>query len=282
MKVLRGGNKMKTQKVEKKNTTIIEYGSMAEFYQYICDTPFNDSFRWATHESVEGSKSFTQTSNFEEAVDLMKNGWQDMSQKLTQKLKVEEKRLEPATKAKNVYGVAGYQAVVPLYLNGVPTNMVSKKQVPVKQKVITLNKSICYGWTTTTDEIVKESIKAFQIVKRLEAQGYRCNLNIILGTSEGSDGQYIAKVRVKNSTEKLNLSKLAFPLVHPSMLRRLFMRWIEVYPGVPKSFVGGYGHPMKVEQIKEVAPLENGEYILPAKITKDVNQINTIEDLGEI
>ena len=273
---------MKTQKVEKNNTTIIEYGSMAEFYQYICDTPFNDSFRWASHQSVEGSKNFTQTKNFEEAVDLMKNGWQDMSQKLTQKLKIEEKRFEPATKAKNVYGVSGYQAVVPLYLNGVPTNMVSRKQVPVKQKVITLNKSICYGWTTTTEEIIQESIKAFQIVKRLEAQGYRCNLNVILGTSEDSDGQYIAKVRVKNSTEKLNLSKLAFPLVHPSMLRRLFMRWIEVYPGVPKSFVGGYGHPMKVEQIKEVAPLENGEYILPAKIAKDINQIKTIEDLGEI
>lgn len=276
---------MKVQKVAKKNTTIVEYGSMAEFYKYICDTPFNDSFRWEKHQSVNGSYSYAQTKNFDEAVDLMKNGWKDMSEKLTQKLKIEEKRTEPIMKAKTTYGVAGYQAIVPLYLNGVPTNMASKKMVPVKQKVITLNKSICYGCHTTTDEIVKESIKAFQIVKKLEAQGFRCNLNVLLGSSKGSDGQYVAyvaKVRVKNSTEKLNLSKLAFPLVHPSMLRRLFLRWIEVYPGVPKEFVGGYGHPMNVYDIKEVAPLEKGEYILPAKIKKDINQINTIEDLGDI
>lgn len=281
VKVLRGGNIMKTQKA-KKSTTIVEYGSMAEFYQYICDTPFNDSFRWEKHQSVDGSYTYAQTKTFDEAVDLMKNGWHDMSQKLTQKLKIEEKRTEPIMKAKTTYGVAGYQAIVPLYLNGVPANMASKKMVPVKQKVITLNKSICYGCHTSTDEIVKESIKAFQIVKKLEAQGYRCNLNVLLGSSEGLDGQYVVKVRVKNSTEKLNLSKLAFPLVHPSMLRRLFLRWIEVFPGVDKSFVGGYGHPMNVYDIKEVAPLEKGEYILPAKITKDINQINTIEDLGEI
>jgi hypothetical protein len=272
---------MKVSEGKVSESKVVEYNSMNEFYKYICETPFNDSFRWENHQSVTASKPFTQTENFDEAVELMKNGWQDMSKKLTQKLKVEEKRLEPTTKAKNVYGVAGYQAVVPLYLNGVPTNMISRKQVPVKQKVITLNKCINYSWYVNTEEIIEESIKAFTIIKKLEAQGYRCNLNVIVAPSK-PDYRYVVKIRVKNSTEKLNLSKLAFPLVHPSMLRRLYLRWLEVFPGVPKSFVSGYGVPMKVDEIKKTIALENGEYILPAKITKDISKINSIEDLGDI
>lgn len=132
-------------------------------------------------------------------------------------------------KPRTCLGVQDYQAVVPLYLMGVPNNMVTKKMVPMKQKVITLNKSIDYNAGVSADDIMDESIKAMQIVKKLEAQGYRCNLNIVLGTSAGSK-QFIIKVRIKSANEKLNISKLALPLVHPSMLRRLFFRFIEVYP----------------------------------------------------
>lgn len=275
---------MKVNAGKTSKSKVIEYNSMSEFYKYLCDTPFNNSFRWAEHKSVTNSVSFTQTKNFDEAVDLMKNGWKDMSEKLVQRLKVEEQKMEPVMKPKTVYGVAGYQAVVPLYLNGVPTNMLSKKQVPVKQKVITLNKCINYSWTWETKDIVEESIKAFRIIKKLEANGYRCNLNVILGTSNpcNDDEAYIVKIRVKNSTEKLNLAKLAFPLVHPSMLRRLMLRWEEVFPSVSKGFVGNYGHPMEKEEMAKVFDLEKGEYILPARITKDVTKITGIEDLGDI
>ena len=54
--------------------SIVEYKSIAEFYDYLCTTPFNDVFRWSKHSSVDGSESFTKTKSFDEAVDLMKNG----------------------------------------------------------------------------------------------------------------------------------------------------------------------------------------------------------------
>ena len=272
---------MKVSEGKTSKTKVIEYTSMNDFYKYICETPFNDSFRWADHYSVTSSANWTKTNNFEEAVQLMKNGWTDMSNKLTKELKVSEKNMQTVMKSKTTYGVAGYQAIVPLYLNGVPNNMASKKMVPIKQKVITLNKSINYSGSTDSDDIVKESLKAFKIVKKFEAQGYRCNLNVLLGASR-SEANYILKIRVKNATEKLNVSKLAFPLVHPSMLRRLYLRWLEVFPGVPSSFVGSYGHPMSIDEMKDVVDFEKAEYILPAKITADVDNINTIDDLGRI
>ena len=39
----------------------IKYDSLNEFYNYICDTPINETFRWEKHESVDGSKIFTKT-----------------------------------------------------------------------------------------------------------------------------------------------------------------------------------------------------------------------------
>lgn len=261
-------------------TEVVEYDSLHEFYEYLIHTPFNDAFCWAKHSSVDGGYYFTKTRDFSEAVELFKNGWSDMATKLVQKLKVIESKTEPTMKPKNVLGVCGYQAIVPLYLQGVPNNMVTKKMTPVKQKVITLNKSIDYNGGVSADQIIEESIKAMQIVKKLEAQGYRCNLNIVLGTTAGYPSkQFVVKVRIKSANEKMNISKLAFPLVHPSMLRRLFFRFIEVYPNVTKNFVSGYGKPATSDEMRNIF---KGEYLLPNFIKKDVNTIKTIDDLENI
>lgn len=275
---LRGGFKMKVE--NNKGYEVVEYNSLNEFYNYICDTPFNDSFIWAKHASVDGDYYFTQTRNFEEATEILKNGWSDMSSKLTQRLNVVKNQVQPAMKAKTINSVAGFQPIVPLYLSGVPTNMVNRKMVPVKQKVITLNKSISYKCSIKTEQIVEESTKAMMIVKKLEAQGYRVNLNVIMGGIE-SDLKLITKIRIKSAGEKLNISKLAFPLVHPSMLRRLMFRFIEVYPKVTKSFVKGYGSPVSDDEAYNLFK-DSGEYLLPAFIKKDVSTINTIDDLANV
>jgi hypothetical protein len=272
---------MKAEQINSK-TEVIQFDSLQEFYKYICDTPFNEAFRWVDHSSVSGDKNWTKTESFDEAVQLFKNGWSDMATKLVQKLKVIEAKTEPHMKPRSKLDVCGYQPIVPLYLSGVPTSMMNKKMVPIKQKVITLNKSLDYSGGTSSDKIVEESIKAMQIVKKLEAQGFRCNLNIALGTTAGwgkDEKQFIIKVKIKSANEKLNVSKLAFPLVHPSMLRRLFFRFIEVYPHVTKNFVSGYGHPATSSELRKVFI---GEYLLPNFIKKDVNTINTINDLESV
>ena len=270
---------MRTEQITDK-TEVVEYDNLHEFYEYLIHTPFNDAFCWAKHSSVDGDYYFTKTRDFSEAVELFKNGWSDMATKLVQKLKVIESKTEPTMKPRTCLGVQGYQAIVPLYLQGVPNNMVTKKMTPVKQKVITLNKSIGYNGRVSADQIIEESIKAMQIVKKLEAQGYRCNLNIVLGTTAGYPSkQFIVKVRIKSANEKLNVSKLAFPLVHPSMLRRLFFRFIEVYPNVTNSFVCGYGRPADSDEIRKIF---KNEYLLPNFIRKDVNKIKGIDDLENI
>lgn len=268
---------MKTEQITAK-TEVIEFDSLKEFYEYCINTPINEAFRWSRHGSVSGDEHFTKTKNFEEAIELFKNGWSDMASKLVQKLKVIENQVQPSVKAKPVNAVAGYHPIVPMYLSNQPNAMVSKRMVPVKQKVITVNKSIDYSGGVNSDVIIDESIKAMQIVKKLEAQGLRVNLNIVLGSAEHGK-QFIMKVRIKSANEKLNVSKLAFPLVHPSMPRRLFFRFIEVYPKITKDFTYGYGHPATSSELRQMFP---GEYLLPNFIKKDVESINSINDLENL
>jgi hypothetical protein len=206
----------------------------------------------------------------------MKNGWKDMAQKLTHTIKMQDLQIDKNFKAKNYLDVCGYQAIVPLYLQGVPNNMVNKRMVPIKQKVVTINKCVQYSANVRKETIIEESIKALQIIKKIESQGVRCNLNVVVHTTKTNCKDYLLKIRIKNANEKMNVSKLAFPLVHPSMLRRLFFRFLEIYPDVEKGYVNSYGQPANVRNTKD---LLKDEYVIPSIFSKDIEDVKTLQDI---
>lgn len=260
----------------------IEFSSLEDFYKYIINTPLNDTFKFESLTSVTARESFCGTKSFEEAIELFKNGWSEMSERLSNRLKVEGK-FEPTMTYRNVQSVQGYHPIVPLYLIGIPNNMITKKMVPMKQKVVTLNKSLDYSVRVKTEQIIEESIKAFRIIQKLESQNYRVNLNLVIGASgsmwNSSGEKYFIRIRLKSANEKLNISKLSFPLVHPSMLRRLYFRFIEVHPPVSKSFLHGYGSPQSPQVLRSIWP---DDILLPQFINKDIEKINTLEDLENL
>ena len=249
-----------TTKTYGKNTSYIrEFDSLNEFESYITNTPLNETFRWQKLSSTNGSYSFTQTQSYEEATKLLKDGWSSMAQEITKKLNVIKNQVVNEHVQKILYDVVGFQASVPRYLQGIPTSMVNKKLVPVKQKVITLDKDISYNASIKTEQIIEASVQTLQLIKKIEAQGIRVNLNLIWGVAAG-DTKEVAKVRLKSANERLNISKLSFPLVHPSMLRRLCFRYLEVAPTVTKSYTWGYGAPLDGSKLKTYC---KDEYVLP-------------------
>lgn len=256
----------------------VRFNTIDEFYNYITSTPLNKVFEWGELSSVKNDEKFSKTKSFEEAVDLLTNGCDDISKKLTNQLNMKV-NLQSGTKNKNVYDVQGFQCCVPLYLQGVPTSMIARKSIPVKQKVITIVKSIDYLANVTADEIIEQSIKALEIIKKIESQGVRCNLDILVGLRvTNQDNAVCLRVRVKKSTEKLNISKLAFTMVHPSMLRRLVFRFIEVYPNITSGYKRGYGRLIDDKYIREsIIDKKQNEYYLPNFINVDINSVNDLE-----
>ena len=266
-------------KETKHNKTVIrEFTSVNEFENYITTSPLNEVFRWETLSSVKGTQSFTQTKSYEEATSLFKNGWDSMAKNITHKLNVKKCQTLDTHVQKVMFDVVGFQASVPRYLQGIPTNMVNKKLVPIKQKVITLNKDISYNAMTSTQDIIDASIQTLQLIKKIEAQGIRVNLNLVFGVKANGNTE-VVKIRLKSANERLNISKLAFPLVHPSMLRRLLFRYIEVAPTVTKGFKWGYGYPLDGSQLKAYC---KDEYVLPRLFDGDITQINDLATICNI
>ena len=258
-----------------KTTNIREFSSLSSFYEYITETPINTAYKWKTLQSVSNGKKFTGTESFEEAVDLFKNGWDDMAKKLTKKLNVQPNCSVTSYVQKTVYDIVGFQCSVPRYLQGIPTNMVNKRLTPVKQKVVTLNKDFTYNSKTSTEDIIEASIQTMQVVKMIEAQGVRVNLNVIFGTTAGNTME-IVKIRIKSANERVNISKLAFPLVHPSMLRRLCFRYIEVAPTITDDYKYGYGKPLNGSQLKQYC---KDEYVLPRLFDGNLSQLGELSTI---
>ena len=249
-----------------------EFSSLNDFETYITNTPLNDTFRWTKLASVSGSEEFTGTDSYEQAVEMFKNGWQSKAEELTKKLKVIQNQVIDAQVQKVIFDVVGFQASVPRYLQGIPTNMVNKKLVPIKQKIVTINKDISYNCGVTTEQIVEASIQTLQLVKRIEAQGIRVNLNLIWGV-KASGSNEIVKIRLKSANERVNISKLAFPLVHPSMLRRLCFRYLEVAPTITHGYLYGYGSPLDGSQLKTYC---KDEYVLPRLFNGDLSKLGDL------
>lgn len=262
-----------------KGSHIYTFNSIADFKEYIDNTPTNKVFEGSNLSSKRqgySTYSFTKTYSFEEAEGLLKHGWNEKAKLLEQRLQAVKNQIEPSQKDRAFYDVQGFQCSVPRYLQGIPTSMIAKKKVMEKQKVITLNKSVSYSANVNSNEIVEESVKALQIVKKLEAQGYSVNLNVIMG-SANYPTKLFAKIRIKSANERLNVAKTAFPLVHPSMLRRMLFRFIEVCPDTTNPYKYGYGLPADNDELRIAC---KDEYILPAFI-RDETKIKKVEDIAK-
>ena len=261
------------------------FNSLDEFYRYINETPTNDVFKNVSLSSqrIESEGGWSGTKDFNEACNLFVNGWDKKTLELKQKLDIEEHKEQQMT-YKNVKSVQGYLPIVPLYLMGVPNNMVTKKMVPMKRKVITIDKTIAYAYNVSANQIMEEAVKAVRIINRLERQNYRVNLNLV-GITEKNGVGIGFKIKLKSANESLNISKLTFPLIHPSMLRRLFLRFVEVNPHTIRGFTLGYGSPLSGSSVKRIFVKDGtykDDYVLPDFINADIDKINDIKDLENL
>ena len=239
-------------------TVIREFDSIGDMLSFISNTPSNNKY---PGDSEKASKKFTMTSSYKEAMDLLLHGWTEAAKKMTHALKVAPQPA-PIKRQRSVYSVAGHSASVPRYLQGIPTNMISSVPDRRKQPVIVINHSISYNSGWEAEDIMKEGIKALQVVQAIEASNRNVKLNIICLASN-SNGTLTRgfKVTIEQPGERLNISKMAFPLAHPSMLRRMFFRYMEVEPDMPQKFYG-YGYPCN-DKCEKIYPKE---MFIPEKV----------------
>lgn len=267
---------------------VAEFKSIHEFEKFITENQENKVFKGCRHLASRDKKhwtvDFTKTKSFDEAIELLHDGWTDKAEELTKKLKAVERDMAPVMKQQRCVSVAGYQPIVPLFLAGQPADMVGTRMQPVKQKVVTLVKSVSYSGNVEPEEWTEQGLKALAVVKKLESNGHRVNVDIVRGGYDPgtkSNG-IVCRVRVKNANERLNVSKLAFTMCHPSIQRRLMFRFTEVYDRVSSGYRSTYGMTFLTGDWKKVLDKKK-ECLLPSFVNGDIDKVRDvacIERLG--
>lgn len=226
---------------------VLYFNNINDFTKYISEQETNPVFRGMFLASKEYPSEWNGHMSTEQAIETLHHGWSAGAIDLEKKLNAVKHDMAVDKEVKNILDVCGYQPIVPLYLNGVPNCMLRKQMQTKKQKVITINRSLSVSGSVSSKTLMEESTKVLQIIYKLEKMGYRINLNLVI-----SCGLYAVSIRLKSANERLSVSKLAFPLVHTAMFRRVFFRFIEVCEYSTPFHVGGYGKVPEEHEFKEI------------------------------
>lgn len=261
-------------KLDRADFKVQYFSNIYDFTTYLDQSKVSNIFKCEDLSSQDYG-SWHGTNTYNEAQELLSHGWLPEASALSKKLPISS-TLSPASKRTNIYSVAGFQASVPRYLQGVPTNMISQRKSVQKQKVVVLNRSIVFSASWSAKKIEEEGIKALQVVKALEGNGFRVKLNVMTvhTIGYGKTESAVAVICVKKPDEPLNLSKIAFPIAHPAMLRRLAFKWLENFQEITnRSFTSGYGSARE-DLYKNIMP--KGEHLMPSEIGDVEKYIKTL------
>ena len=186
-------------------------------------------------------KSWTGVSSLQEALDLMKTGYQPTVDKMKTGIKA---NVQGQGKRISFFNdVVGYAPIVPLALQGVPTSMQNSYMKPIKAKVLNIYYDMTASCATSKEDIIKAGQKLLAAIMELEMQGYKFNLYAI--QSYYDNGADILCTKIKSSNTPLDLKRISFPLTHTAYFRVIGFDW---YSKTPKGkYRCAYGHALGYE-----------------------------------
>ena len=235
-----------------------DFNSIQEFINYITVNPTSNIFKnreLSSQGTGYQAELFTQTDNFEEALNLLKYGWSEGAKRISTKFN--ETRPQMINRSKSFTSPVGYQAHIPNYLNNSPLSMINKKMVKVKAPVITIVRNISVPGRIGADTILEQGIEFLKYISDLENKGQRAKVIIQEHYTDAGDQENILRIVIKHPDELLHIGKLAFPIAHPSMLRRITFRFTEVDPDSCRYYTNTYGRPVREPYLKKGEILYN-------------------------
>lgn len=188
-------------------------------------------------QSTKCFGSWEGVSSYDEAIDFLWNGYQPIVEDMRGEFKSNRTGVGGRFKFQNA--VAGFAPVVPLAMMGVPNSMIDMRMKPIKTKVIDVYYDMTCSCGTSSEEIVENGKKLLGAIVELEAQGYRFNLYAVQTYCDRTDADMLV-VKVKSSTQPLDLKRISFPLCHTAFFRVIGFDWYSKVPNGTYRF--GYGH----------------------------------------
>lgn len=230
----------------------------------------NNKIMRAEHASRDGSKEFCGTASWTEAINMLPIGYLAVMNKLKSNMAVQKKlnskfvaSIERPTPHN---AIVGYIPNVPNAIRNMPDSMISIDRKPMKRKTIHILYSNGGNCGKSTDWFIKAGTALLTAVDIIERGGIQTKIDIAFMTSRAGNEITFPTINIKNYGERFSLQKTSFPLVHPSMFRRIGFKWLETTPEITSSMYScGYGQSPSIETIRKNVSVPSSTYILSAE-----------------
>lgn len=261
----------------KLNLITEKFSSIAELMTTL-EKRENNAIMKSCHSSSEkGDKGWYGTDSFEEASQLMRTGYTEVLPKIKEGLKTSSKVISRLTsdipRRKQENSVIGFVPNVPNALLNLPNSMIDVKMIVQKRKTLNIVYIMSGSAAYSIDMWIKAGISLLTAIKIIERMGISVKIDCSFYCGTIDNETAMGSVTVKNYGQPLDIQKLCFPLVNPSMFRRIGFKFLETTPIISKEgFAYGYGRGFEMNSSEIVKKIEDERtYVLHGQWIKDHN-----------
>lgn len=207
------------------------------------ERPLNPVFAGRPELESNGSDyaGFYKTKTYEEAVDLLRYGYDAPLEQIKKGIQANVSGSVPSKTSVKV-DIVGYAPHVPNAVIGIPQSMINTATIAKKAKIVSIVYDSTNAGCTSAEDYIKAGVAVLSVISSLELAGYRVALKVLFKSAEANCQTIVSALKVKDWRQPLDLKKIAFPICHPSMHRRIGFRGTETIPGLTDRSMGGdYG-----------------------------------------
>lgn len=168
---------------------------------------------------------------YEQALSLLADGYSLAVSKLYDEINVKNGRKISGTNRgfKTTTAVVGYQPVVPLAINGIPSNMLCRQIEKVESRVINLFIDVTCSQSMLVADLILCGVLLMRMINNLELCGHKINLYICEAFAGEATADLVC-IKTKNSDSPLDLRRISFPLCHTAFTRVICFDWYLKFP----------------------------------------------------
>lgn len=261
------------------NNIIEKFNSIKELLSTL-ESRENNKYMKNNHSSENSSASFTGTDSYEEAVTLLRMGYLDPLKKIKMACRKASKDYSSTMADVNHRQVKnmpiGYIPNVPNTLLGRPDSMINITKAPIKKKCINVIYANSASGFYDAEDFLSAGIRLVSAINIIERSGTQVKLDVAFLTAKETKQRICGVLKIKGYGERFNLQKVTFPLVHPSMMRRIGFKFLETVPEMAEDFSSGYGSPIDSDELADMFETNNQTYILTMR---DVRRMDSVDEV---
>lgn len=203
--------------------------------------------------------------SWNEAINMLQYGWDKPVKQIKSNIKKLEKQ---GTMRKITFqnDVIGFAPNVPNAILGLPQSMINSHVSYKKAKVINVMIDPGASCGVSSDRIIEYGSKVIEKLYSLEKAGFRVRIEVLYSFNgkEWEPNTCAMKYLLKSENQPFDLKRMAFPMAHTAMFRRIAFDWYERLPEAKE--LDGYGTPLKNnddrDDIKQVLCSDKNTYLI--------------------